>query len=261
MPTFKKILLLAALLGLPIGCAKSSDTEGLGGIRLFEVDDSRGWIRDRNPDTGLYNNLFPAPTATVSSSGCALAYNARNDILYFMDPSEPNTIYRIFPANSGPGLVDAEALPTSAFFPYDGLGYDGNQLLALDSSADFIDALDPATGDIIESTAFAVDLMGALDATRKMGIFAAGFDVGMGQNVLYILDSMGAAIDSIALGPGFDPQGVAIAKNFLFASNVSRSEIQIYKIERDKGSTRLKPIKTLPFPPGAQVSALGAGKK
>lgn len=260
---------LALLLVTPPGCS-SGDSDGppLSKIRLFLVDDAKQWILELNPHTGYANNFFPAPTPRVSSSGCALAFDQGSDVLYFLDPSDQATIYRILPDDSGPAQVSALALPSPAVFTYDGFGFDSNYLLALDSGKDFIDALDPGTGVILESTPYCVDplnlvtcidLVGGLDATLGRGIYAAGWDPIAQQKVLHNLDPEGGVITTFWFEPGFDPQGIAVAKQFVFVSDLASKKIRILKISRQAGVPVLEPFKEIDFPPGANVSALAAG--
>lgn len=251
---------LLLLLLLSSACKKDHDDPPppLSTIRLFLVDDDNQWIRELNPDTGELRNFFPAPTQ-ISSSGCALGYNSGADVLYFVDSSDTSTIYRILPAQSGPGNVDFVSLPTQAFFAYDGLGFDGQWLLALDSARDIIDALDPGTGEIQETMTYPVDLEGGLDASFAQGIFASGFVSALGENVLYHLDSQGTATDVFQLGPGFDPKGIAVSKHYLFVSDISARQIRVFSIGRSGAVLTLTDVKTLGFPGDSTVSALAAG--
>ena len=260
---------LVIIVGLSVACKKDDDEKSLlGTIRLFLVDDANQWIRVINAESEILLNFFPAPTAQVSSSGVALGFNNAAKILYFMDPSEPDTIYRILPDQSGPGNVDAAPLPEQILFPYEGFGFDTNWLLAVDPVANIVDALDAGTGSIEGgSTSFCpdpldtpncFDLLGGFDATLAMGIFAVGVDNGTGQKALYHLDSQGRVLGVFLFEPGFDPQGIAVARNFVFASDVATRKIRVFEISG--GAPRvLTEIKSIDFPQGSTITAIAAG--
>lgn len=237
----------------------SSGKKGLNDTRLFLVDDQNNWIIEVDPANGKQKNFFPAPTPDVSPDGVALAFDASSEVLYFLDPSEPSTIYRILPAASSPGGASALALPEQARYPYDAFGWDGQHLLALDSATDFIDALNPGTGAIEESTDYPVDLEAGLDANRRRGIWAAGVDGASGNRVIFHVDGQGVVKGQIDFEPGFDPRGIAVAKNFVFIADEATKQIRIFRIGKKKKQFILKPVKELTFPANTSVSALAAG--
>lgn len=264
LPRLASLALLAALVAAmgPFSCAGgSSSSGGLKDTRLFLVDDQNDWIIEIDPANGKQKNFFPAPTPDLSPDGVALAFDAKAEVLYFIDPSEPSAIWRILPAASSPGGASALTLPEPAFFDYDALGYDGRHLLALDSSLDFIDALNPGTGMIEKSTDYPVDLEAGLDANRRRGIWAAGVDAVTGNRVLYHLDGEGVVKAKIELESTFDPRGIAVAKGFVFVADAAISKIRIFRITKKKKQFVLKPVDQINFPPGATVSALAAGWK
>lgn len=259
------ILTAATLLGgMILSCAKDDDEPpDLGDIRLFYTDDVNGWIHEINPKTEKEDNFFPAPSPWVSPTGGGLAFNSPASILYFYDPSDPDHIHRIIPDASGPGLVSALTLPEPVLFPYDGLGFDGNRLLALDASADWIDALNPGTGAIEQGAPYAVDLEAGLDVQKRKGIYAAGVDPGSGEFVIFKLGmegSDGKVLAAFTFEPGFDPRGIAMAKGYVFIADAATSKIKVFLIRKKKKTLELKPVKEIDYdPPGASISALAAG--
>ena len=257
-PAALAVALLAAA-GLASCAGGGSGGHGLKDTRLFVVDDQNNWIEEWDPSNGKRLNFFPAPTPTISANGVALAFDAKSEVLYFLDPSEPTAIWRILPAASSPGGASALTLPEPAFFTYDAFGWDGRHLLALDSDLDFIDALNPGTGAIEESTDYPVDLQSGLDANRRKGIWVSGVDGVTGNMVIYHLDGNGVVKGQIDLEPGFDPRGIAVAKNFVFVADAATRKIRIFRIGKKKKQFILKPVKELDFPPNATVSALAAG--
>ncbi|MCZ6692095.1 MAG: hypothetical protein O7H41_21120 [Planctomycetota bacterium] len=267
------LLVLTAVIAFSYGCKKDKEKKppALSTIRLFIADDFNQWIQELNPHTGFLRNFYPVPTP-ISVSGTALAYNSEGKILYLIDPSDQWTIWRILPDQSSPGGVDALALPQPAYFSYESLGYDGEWLLALDPTQgqEIIDALDPGTGALQYSTSFCrdpldptncYDLSGGMDAGLREGIYTAGVDRVTGEARIYHVDSTGAILDTFSFAPGFDPQGIAVARNFLFVADVSTSKIKIYKIVKRKGRIELDFLdKDIDFPTGATVTALAAGR-
>jgi hypothetical protein len=252
-------------LGTATCSSSDDDPTGLRAVRLFYTDDINGWIHEIDPATETERNFFPAPTPWISSAGSGMAFNSPAGILYFLDPSEPGAIYRIIPDESSPGLVSAVALPEPARFPYDGLGFDGKRILALDSSADWIDALNAGTGEIEQGASFPVDLESGLDVLRKGGIYASGVDPVSSLKLIHRLGmegDEGKVLASYVFETGFDPQGIAMAKGHVFVADAGQSKIRVFRITKQGGQFVLKPVKDIDYdPPGISISALAAGLK
>ena len=249
-------LLVVAMCTQVLSCGGGDDDQEprLKRVRLFSIDSDIDSIHELNPRNGKVITTFLAPGPGITGGACGLAYDSVTNRLFFHDSNMGPEFWVINPDSPDP-TGTAIALPTTAQKPlYDGLAHDGTFLLALDPSADQIDFISPSSGDFIKSETYTEDLSAGIDCTKSR-LFSGGQDTG-GTWVVNELDFQGNLIVQLYTGiPGFQPQGLGLARGLLFVSDIGNLEIWIFDL--DTGDA----IGNIRIQGATSVCGLAAGKK